>query len=150
MRFFVGPKWQFLKLKFQICFFFKLKKEASCQFSQKMLIFRPTGIFRKLKLCRSCAQKLWIWTKIMCDLWLSAVFCQIKKITPQIENFTFICCLFTFRMTLENFACYLKTAITTIKNLNIFLSLRQEGIYYLTFFKAKNSEKLEEIFFYYC
>ena len=42
--------------------------------------------FLQQKLCHTCAcaLKIWIWTsKIMPDLWLSAVFCRTKKkITP--------------------------------------------------------------------
>ena len=67
-HFFWGPKQQFLKLKFQICFsafVFLCKRKLHADFHKKILIFR-------LILIRT--------SKIIPDLWLSTVFCLIKKI----------------------------------------------------------------------
>ena len=65
-----------------LCFFCKRKLHAD--FHKKILKFRSPGIFWIWKLCgalRSHAPKIWIWTsKIMPDVWLSSVFCPIKKI----------------------------------------------------------------------
>ena len=47
-RFFGGPKWQFLKLKFQICisaFVLLCKRKLRADFHRKIIIFRPPGIF---------------------------------------------------------------------------------------------------------
>ena len=80
-RFLGGPKWQFLEIKFRICISgFVL--QASCQFSQKNINIQTPWNFSKMK---TLAPEIWFWTsKIMPDLWLSDVFCQIqkKKITP--------------------------------------------------------------------
>ena len=46
--------------------------------------------------CVPCVPKIWNWTsKIMPDLWLSAIFCQIKKITPS------YCTFFPQKVTLK-------------------------------------------------
>ena len=62
-------------------------KEASCQFSPKILIFEPPGIFWKLKTLareRRCVQKFLIWTsKIISDLWSLDLFCPIQKKFPH-------------------------------------------------------------------
>ena len=83
---FGGPKQQFFKLEFRICFlhlFFYVKRKHHANFHQKILIFTQTPWnFLKMKtLLRMRAPKMQIWTpKIIPDLWLSAVFCPIKKI----------------------------------------------------------------------
>ena len=59
-----------------------MKREASCRFSQKIVIFRPPGIFWKWKLCRARARRKFGYGLLKsCQ---SAVFCPIKKlkITP--------------------------------------------------------------------
>ena len=69
--------------------FFYVKGSFMPIFTKKV-IFRPLGIFLKMKtlphVCRLHALKIWIGTsKIIPDLWLSAVLCptkKIKKITP--------------------------------------------------------------------
>ena len=78
--------------KFRICFsaFVLLCKRKFHAHFHKKVIFRPLGIFLKMKtlphVCRLHALKIWIGTsKIIPDLWLSAVLCptkKIKKITP--------------------------------------------------------------------
>ena len=46
--------------------------------------------------CVPCVPKIWNWTsKIMPDLWLSAIFCEIKKITPP------YCTFFPQKVTLK-------------------------------------------------
>ena len=79
-----------LKLKFWICFsaFVLLsKKKLHADFYKKLYYLGPLEYFENENLAAcsparaACAAKIWIWTyKIMLDLWLSAVFCTIKKI----------------------------------------------------------------------
>ena len=81
---FGGPKWNFLKVKFQICIVaFVLQKEAPCQFLQQNInIWVPLNFLKKETLkCVGRAEILeldfyWI---IKPDLWLLYLFCQIKK-----------------------------------------------------------------------
>ena len=65
---------------------FKWFNEAVSQGVLDFFISRNKPLIKRLKLVRllrvpcATAPKIWIWTsKIMPDLWLSAVFCQIKK-----------------------------------------------------------------------
>ena len=58
MHFFGGPKWYFLKVKFQICisaFVLLCKRKHHANFHKKILIFGSPGIFWKWKLWRACA-----------------------------------------------------------------------------------------------
>ena len=78
---FRGSKLVVLKLKFRICFlyfFFNVKGSFMPIFTKNINIQAPCN-FLKLKTL-PCVPKIWIWTsKIIPDLWLSAVFCQIKQ-----------------------------------------------------------------------
>ena len=78
-----GPKWYFLKVKFQICIsgvVLYCKRTLHANVHKKILIFGPPGIFGKWKLWRACAsaaralaENLGIWTSKIIpvpDLWL--------------------------------------------------------------------------------
>ena len=105
----------FIFILFYLFYFYIYRVECG---NFNILIFGPHGIFWKLKLWLGCAGKLmpkiWIWTsKIIPDLWFSAVFCLIKKIkiTP----------LYCIRCHSLSKVCSLNNALTRLACLTIFV-----------------------------
>ena len=90
--FFGGPKWYFLKVKFQICMstfvLYCKMKQLYANFHKKIIIFGPSGIFWKWKLWNACAGGHGTCTRQkfgfgLLKLYLTfgkCVFCRIKKI----------------------------------------------------------------------
>ena len=73
----------FKKSNFKFVFLrlFNVKGSFMPIFTQKILIFRPPGIFRIWKLWHALAQIIWIWTSyIIPDLWL---VCSDQKKFPH-------------------------------------------------------------------
>ena len=156
----------------QIIFYVKLgnmhvqlgKKSSNCQFFLRVFptvreLERKNCSWRRIKhegsghesrgltlICNSepplRTRGEWFWEEEK-NVTLS-MLCQLGS---QFQNFTFKCCILTCCSTLENDDCVTLTS-TEKCFLKRFWNLRQWGNVFLDFFKAKNEEKLQNLFFY--